>query len=112
MGNVAPLIGLLGTVWGIMRAFHDMARTGSAGPSVVAAGVAEALFTTASGLLIAVPAVMLYNHFVRRIQVTLITTENAARGVRPALEESAVPVVRESHDGDRDARDEPAAWAA
>src|SRR5262245_55203537 len=41
MGNTAPLIGLLGTVWGIMRAFHDMASTGSAGPSVVAAGVAE-----------------------------------------------------------------------
>ena len=57
MGNTAPLIGLLGTVWGIMRAFHDMARTGSAGPSVVAAGIAEALFTTAAGLLVAVPAV-------------------------------------------------------
>jgi biopolymer transport protein ExbB/TolQ len=67
MGNTAPLLGLLGTVWGIMRAFHDMARTGSAGPSVVAAGVAEALFTTAAGLLVAVPAVMVYNHFVRRM---------------------------------------------
>src|SRR5262249_5842362 len=69
MGNTAPLIGLLGTVWGIMRAFHDMARTGSAGPSVVAAGIAEALFTTAAGLLVAVPAVMLYNHFMRKTQV-------------------------------------------
>ncbi|MGH7682495.1 MAG: MotA/TolQ/ExbB proton channel family protein, partial [Candidatus Eiseniibacteriota bacterium] len=59
MGNTAPLLGLLGTVWGIMRAFHDMARTGSAGPSVVAAGVAEALFTTAAGLVVAVPAVMI-----------------------------------------------------
>ncbi len=86
MGNTAPLIGLLGTVWGIMRAFHDMARTGSAGPSVVAAGVAEALFTTAAGLLVAVPSVMLYNHFVRRISVTLTITENHARGLRIALE--------------------------
>src|SRR5688500_20376815 len=59
MGNTAPLIGLLGTVWGIMRAFHDLASTGSAGPSVVAAGIAEALFTTAAGLVVAVPAVML-----------------------------------------------------
>jgi biopolymer transport protein ExbB len=86
MGNTAPLIGLLGTVWGIMRAFHDMASTGSAGPSVVAAGVAEALFTTAAGLLVAVPAVMLYNHFVRRIAVMLTVAENAARKLRLAVQ--------------------------
>ena len=86
MGNTAPLIGLLGTVWGIMRAFHDMARTGSAGPSVVAAGVAEALFTTAAGLLVAVPAVMLYNHFLRRITVMLTVSENHARSLRIAVD--------------------------
>jgi len=89
MGNTAPLIGLLGTVWGIMRAFHDMARTGSAGPSVVAAGVAEALFTTAAGLLVAVPAVMLFNHFVRRMSVMLTEAENHARRMRMALDGSA-----------------------
>lgn len=88
MGNTAPLIGLLGTVWGIMRAFHDMAQTGSAGPSVVAAGVAEALFTTAAGLLVAVPAVMLYNHFSRRIAVMLTVAENQARSLRLELEEA------------------------
>jgi biopolymer transport protein ExbB len=86
MGNTAPLIGLLGTVWGIMRAFHDMASTGSAGPSVVAAGIAEALFTTAAGLLVAVPAVMIYNYFVRRITVMLTTSENQARSLRIAAE--------------------------
>jgi biopolymer transport protein ExbB len=90
MGNVAPLIGLLGTVWGIMRAFNDMARTGSAGPSVVAAGVAEALFTTASGLLVAVPAVLLFNHFTRRMSVKLTVAENQARRLRQAVE-SAFP---------------------
>ena len=88
MGNTAPLIGLLGTVWGIMRAFHDMARTGSAGPSVVASGVAEALFTTAAGLLVAVPAVMLYNHFTRRMGVLLTVAENHSRTLR--LENEAV----------------------
>ncbi len=88
MGNTAPLIGLLGTVWGIMRAFHDMARTGSAGPSVVAAGVAEALFTTAAGLLVAVPAVILFNHFMRRITVMLTVAENHARNLRLAIEEA------------------------
>jgi len=95
MGNTAPLIGLLGTVWGIMRAFHDMASTGSAGPSVVAAGVAEALFTTAAALAVAVPSVMLYNSFVRRIAVMLTQAENLARGVRLEAEEaSAVQNVR------------------
>jgi len=89
MGNTAPLIGLLGTVWGIMRAFHDMARTGSAGPSVVAAGVAEALFTTAAGLVVAVPAVMLYNHFLRRMGVMLTEAENHTRRLRQMLEEGS-----------------------
>jgi len=88
MGNTAPLIGLLGTVWGIMRAFHDMAVSGAAGPSVVAAGVAEALFTTAASLLVAVPAVLLYNHFTRRITVMLTVAENHARTLRLAIDQA------------------------
>jgi len=90
MGNTAPLIGLLGTVWGIMRAFHDMASTGSAGPSVVAAGVAEALFTTAAALVVAVPSVMLYNQFVRRIAVMLTQAENLTRSLRLEMESAGV----------------------
>jgi biopolymer transport protein ExbB/TolQ len=86
MGNTTPLIGLLGTVWGIMRAFHDMAATGSAGPSVVAAGVAEALLTTAAGLVVAVPAVIFYNHFARQATVMLTVAENHARTLRLAHE--------------------------
>ncbi|MGD8395040.1 MAG: MotA/TolQ/ExbB proton channel family protein [Candidatus Eiseniibacteriota bacterium] len=87
MAAVAPLIGLLGTVWGIMRAFHDMALSGSAAPSVVAAGVAEALVTTAAGLVVAVPAVLLYNYFSRRINVMLTVAENHTRALREALVE-------------------------
>jgi biopolymer transport protein ExbB len=106
MGNTAPLIGLLGTVWGIMRAFHDMARTGSAGPSVVAAGVAEALLTTAAGLMVAVPAVMLYNQFVRRISVMLTVAENHARTLRIAVEETRGHARQESgRTGTRATRD-------
>ncbi|HMB71494.1 MAG TPA: MotA/TolQ/ExbB proton channel family protein [bacterium] len=86
MAAVAPLVGLLGTVWGIMRAFHDMAASGSAAPSVVAAGVAEALVTTAAGLVVAVPAVMLYNYFARRLNVMLVEAENHARAVRSELD--------------------------
>ena len=100
MGNTAPLIGLLGTVWGIMRAFHDMANTGSAGPSVVAAGIAEALFTTAAGLLVAVPAVMLYNHFLRRMQVMLTVAENHARSIRIAMEQARGETRGRSNSGD------------
>ena len=85
MAAVAPLVGLLGTVWGIMRAFHDMSTTGSAAPSVVAAGVAEALLTTAVGLIIAIPAYMLYNNFTRQLNVMLTIAENDARSIRGAL---------------------------
>jgi biopolymer transport protein ExbB len=93
MAAVAPLIGLLGTVVGIMRAFHDMAQVGSAAPSVVAAGVAEALLTTAAGLIVAVPAVLLYNHFARRMSVMLTFAENYTRSINSVLnEQSADPV--------------------
>jgi biopolymer transport protein ExbB len=87
MAAVAPLIGLLGTVWGIMRAFHDMAQVGSAAPSVVAAGVAEALLTTAAGLIVAVPAVLLYNHFARRMSVMLTVAEMHARSLNSVMNE-------------------------
>ena len=89
MAAVAPLIGLLGTVWGIMRAFNDMALTGSAAPSVVAAGIAEALVTTAAGLVIAVPSVLLFNHFNRRMNVMLTVAENHARSLRMSLCENS-----------------------
>lgn len=85
MATAAPLVGLLGTVWGIMRAFGDMSMTGSSAPSIVAAGVAEALLTTAVGLLIAIPAYALYNNFARQLNVMLTIAENNARTVRSAL---------------------------
>jgi biopolymer transport protein ExbB len=90
MAAIAPLIGLLGTVWGIMRAFGDMARVGSAAPSVVASGVAEALVTTAAGLIVAVPALVLYNHFARRANTMLTVSENHARTLRAELAEFRV----------------------
>lgn len=85
MAAAAPLIGLLGTVWGIMRAFNDMSIAGSAAPTIVAAGVAEALTTTAAGLIVAVPALLLYNHFARKMNVMLIVAENQARSLRNAM---------------------------
>jgi len=69
---ISPLIGLLGTVLGVLRAFHDLAKSGSGGPSVVAAGISEALITTVAGLVVAVPAAMIYNYFNFRLRAVLV----------------------------------------
>ncbi|RKX71701.1 hypothetical protein DRP53_00515 [candidate division WOR-3 bacterium] len=66
MANAATLLGLLGTVIGLIRAFHNIAITGSGGPAVVSAGIAEALLTTAFGLFIGIPALFFYNYFVKK----------------------------------------------
>ena len=67
-GNVTPFIGLFGTVWGIMDAFHSIGMTGSANLGAVAPGIAEALITTAAGLATAIPGVIAYNYFLNRIK--------------------------------------------
>ena len=68
LGTICPFIGLFGTVIGIIKAFHDLAVSGSGGPSVVAAGISEALVTTAAGLAIAVPSVVLFNYFMKKVR--------------------------------------------
>ncbi|MEW5772626.1 MAG: MotA/TolQ/ExbB proton channel family protein [Thermodesulfobacteriota bacterium] len=68
-GAVAPLLGLFGTVWGIMHSFQSFAGMGSQSVASVAPGLAEALTTTALGLMVAIPAVLAYNALVRRSQV-------------------------------------------
>jgi biopolymer transport protein ExbB len=68
IGSTAPFIGLLGTVAGIIKSFRDIAMNAGGGPDVVSAGIAEALVTTAFGLLVAIPAVMFYNYFINSIR--------------------------------------------
>jgi biopolymer transport protein TolQ len=67
--SVTPFVGLFGTVWGIMNAFGDIGRMGSANLAVVAPGISEALITTAAGLAAAIPAAVFYNHYNSRIRV-------------------------------------------
>jgi biopolymer transport protein TolQ len=67
IGNVSPLLGLMGTVIGVMNAFLGITATGSANIGAVAPGVAEALVTTVAGLAVAIPAVIGYNYFVNRL---------------------------------------------
>lgn len=64
VASASPFIGLLGTVVGIVRAFHDMAEKGAGGFSVVAAGISEALIATAAGLIVAIVALLTYNIFI------------------------------------------------
>ncbi|WP_430009591.1 tonB-system energizer ExbB [Methylophaga lonarensis] len=67
VGSVAPFVGLFGTVWGIMNAFIGIAQSQTTNLAVVAPGIAEALLATAMGLVAAIPAVVIYNHFTRKI---------------------------------------------
>lgn len=67
-GATGPFIGLFGTVWGIMNAFQKIGATGQASLAVVAPGISEALIATAIGLAAAIPAVIMYNHFISRLK--------------------------------------------
>ena len=75
-GSAAPFIGLFGTVWGIMDAFHGIGTSGSASLAVVAPGISEALVATAIGLVAAIPAVIGYNHFVNKVNVLIGEMDN------------------------------------
>jgi biopolymer transport protein ExbB len=72
---VSPLIGLMGTVLGIMRAFHDLSAAGAGGPAVVAAGISEALVATACGIGLAVFSALLYNYFTLEARYRLNTAD-------------------------------------
>jgi biopolymer transport protein TolQ len=77
-GSATPFIGLFGTVWGVMNAFHGIGLRGSATLATVAPGISEALIATAAGLAAAIPAVISYNHFVSQIRVISAEMENFA----------------------------------
>lgn len=84
--TIAPFLGLMGTVWGIMQAFWDMSAMRSANLTVVAPGIAEALITTIAGLSAAIPAVVFYNMFVRKIDLV----GNEMERLRSLLEEEVM----------------------
>ena len=67
IGATAPFVGLFGTVWGIMNSFIGISKAQTTNLAVVAPGIAEALLATALGLVAAIPAVVIYNHFARQI---------------------------------------------
>jgi biopolymer transport protein ExbB len=75
---ISPLVGLLGTVTGIMQAFSDLGRSGSGGANIVAAGISEALVATAAGIVVAVPAAIFYNYFLYRVRGIGVRLNNYA----------------------------------
>jgi len=76
LGNNAPFIGLLGTVLGVIKAFNDLALSGSSGVSVVMAGISSALVATAFGILVALPAVIANNIFQTELKKKLANTQS------------------------------------
>ena len=85
LGSISPFIGLFGTVIGIIRSFEALALNEASGYLNVMAGIAEALVSTAAGLLVAVPAVMFYNYFMRRIKSGMPTFEESIHDLVYAL---------------------------
>ncbi|MFN7944834.1 MAG: MotA/TolQ/ExbB proton channel family protein [Blastocatellia bacterium] len=78
IGSTAPFVGLFGTVFGIIHAFEKMNESGSPGIANVAGGIAEALYTTAFGLLVAIPAVWMFNYFHNRVNGFAVEMKNSA----------------------------------
>jgi biopolymer transport protein ExbB len=102
IANISPLLGLLGTVTGTMKAFGVLGQFGAVSdPSVLANGVAEALITTVGGIIVAVPAVIFYNYLVGKANLLIIKLENqvnalilminAGRAGHPAAAAAAAP---------------------
>jgi biopolymer transport protein ExbB len=85
---IAPLLGFLGTVTGMINSFEALASVGLNNPSAVARGISEALITTAAGLIIAIPVQMAYNFFVARVNRLVRSMEAAANLVIESLTEA------------------------
>ncbi len=78
VGSTAPFVGLFGTTFGIINSFQGMAKEGGGGLGAVAAGIAEALVTTAVGIGVAIAAVLLYNYFTSRMETLEVDTHESA----------------------------------
>ena len=78
VANIAPLLGFLGTVSGMIGAFESIAAAGDVEPSIVASGISEALITTAAGLVIAIPIQAFHNYFVSKIDKIIIDMQESS----------------------------------
>jgi biopolymer transport protein TolQ len=97
--SACPFIGLFGTVWGIIAAFHGIGQQGSASLAVVAPGISEALIATAAGLGAAIPAVVAYNYFVNRVKHWATEMEGFALDLLNLFSRPTPKRVRPAKDG-------------
>ena len=91
IASAAPLLGLLGTVIGMIEIFGSQAPTGGNNPAMLAHGISIALYNTAFGLMIAIPALMFYRYFRRRVDSYALDMEQAAERMVPHLMRFSVP---------------------
>jgi biopolymer transport protein ExbB len=87
IASVSPLLGMTGTVTGMIRSFDKMAESAGLDPSAVSGGISEALITTAAGLLVAIPAVVAYNLFSRRVEEYIMAIEVCITDLVTAISE-------------------------
>lgn len=99
VGSVAPFVGLLGTVVGIIAAFQGIATEGSGGLGSVSAGIAEALIVTALGLVVAIPAVLAFNSLSARSDALLLAIEQSKGELLDYLENQAPPMMAATGSG-------------
>lgn len=85
IANIAPLLGLLGTVIGMIKVFTAIMLEGTGNAGVLAGGISEALITTAAGLTVAIPAMILHRFFQRRVDTIVVTMEEEAVKLVDAL---------------------------
>ncbi|MBX9446979.1 MotA/TolQ/ExbB proton channel family protein [Dickeya chrysanthemi] len=81
IGTTSPFIGLFGTVWGIMAALQTIGQSGSAGLDTVAGPIGNALIATGIGIAVAVPAVLIYNYFLRRLKLEVADMDDFAHDI-------------------------------
>ncbi len=89
IANISPFIGLFGTVWGIIDAFHGLGAAGAATLRAVAPGISEALITTAAGILVAIPAVVGYNQLTAQLRDFAARMDDFGRELLNAIENAA-----------------------
>ncbi|MBX9607958.1 MAG: MotA/TolQ/ExbB proton channel family protein [Gammaproteobacteria bacterium] len=86
IASISPLLGLLGTVMGMIRIFSAVTKQGVSDPSILAGGISEALITTATGLAVAIPALLFYRYFNRRVEGFVVAMEAEALKLVEALQ--------------------------